>query len=288
VDAEGIAYWSDPDHHAWDEVWQNHPIARARANELVTGRPDQWPIACLRSVIPARLPLSRAASIGCGVGHLEKSLIELDLVRAVVGVDFSQDALDVAAEQAAASGIGDRVSYRCAEARDFLATERNFDAIFFHSSLHHLTGLESLLGQVRQALRPDGILYLDEYVGPSRDEWSWRDVLRWNRIYWSLPPSVRRTRVIRPPINREDPTEAVASSEILPAVETHFEIVFRRDYGGNIIAPIYPSLRRPDQPGGPSAEVFDAAVRMLLERDEGARVRAGSFHTVIIAKPRRS
>lgn len=288
MDADGIAYWSDPEHHAWDEVWLNHPLARARANRLVTGRPDLWPIASLRAVLPDRLPFPRAASIGCGVGNLERSLVELDFVRAVVGVDYSQDALDVASQRAAASGFGARVSYRRAEARDFLAGERDLDAIFFHSSLHHFTELDGLLDLVRRALRPHGILYLDEYVGPSRNEWSWRDVLRWNRIYWTLPRSVRRTRIIRPPINRDDPTEAVESSRILPAVEAHFETVFRRDYGGNILAPIYPSLRRPDQPGGPSAAVFDAAVQTLLERDEASSARAGSFHTVIIATPRRS
>jgi len=287
VDVEGAAYWSCPEHHGWDEVWLNHPLARARANQRVTGRSELWPIECLRAAIPERLPLRRAASVGCGVGHLERSLVGLGLVEHVVGVDYSQEALDLAIAQASAAGIEGRVSYRRADARDFLAKARDLDAVFFHSSLHHFTGLGALLGQVRAALRPDGILYLDEYVGPSRDEWSWRDLVRWNRIYWSLPRAVRRTRIIRPPINREDPTEAVASSQILPAVRTHFEIVVQRDYGGNILAPIYPSLLRPDQAGGPSGAVFDDAVRRLLTLDEAASARAPSFHAVIIARPRR-
>jgi SAM-dependent methyltransferase len=286
VDAEGIAYWSRPEHHAWDGVWLNHPLARAHANQRVTGRPDLWPIASLRATLPDRLPLRRTASIGCGVGNLERSLVELDFVQTVIGVDYSQNALDVASERATAAGFGDQVSYRCAEARDFLTEEREFDAIFFHSSLHHFTGLDALLGQVREALRPDGILYLDEYVGPSRNEWSWRDLLRWNRIYWTLPLPARRTRVIRAPINRDDPSEAIESSGILSAVEAHFEIALRRDYGGNILAPIYPSLRRPDQPGGPTETAFDDVVRRLMALDDVASASGNSFHTVIIARPR--
>ena len=288
MDAEGIAYWSRPEHHGWDEVWLNHPLVRARANQRVTGSPDLWPIASLRAAVPDRLPLPRTASIGCGIGNLEHSLIDLDLVRTVVGVDYSPNAIDVAARRAAASGRADRISYRCAQARDFLAAEPDLDAIFFHSSLHHFTDHESLLRLVRGALRPDGVLFLDEYVGPSRNEWSWRDVLRWNRMYWSLPRSVRRTRIIRPPVSRDDPTEAVESSRILPAVAAHFEVVLRRDYGGNVLAPIYPSLRRPDQTGGPSDAVFDDAVRRLLAWDDVASARAQSFHTVIIARPRRN
>jgi hypothetical protein len=119
---------------------------------------------------------------------------------------------------------------------------------------------------VRRALAPRGILYVDEYVGPSRDEWGWRHLLRWNVVYRSLPAAARRTHVIRRPINREDPTEAIASSGILPAVESHFRVLARRDYGGNLLAPIYPSLLRSDQPGGPPPELFDGAVRDLLDR----------------------
>ena len=72
-------------------------------------------------------------------------------------------------------------------------------------------------------------------------------------MYRSLPAAVRRTKIIRRPINVEDPTEAVASSGILPAVEEHLRVLARRDYGGNLLEPIYPSLLRPDQPERPGA-----------------------------------
>jgi hypothetical protein len=98
---------------------------------------------------------------------------------------------------------------------------------------------------------------------------------------------VRRTRVIRSPVNREDPTEAVASSAILPAITEHFRVLARRDYGGQLLAPIYPSLRRPDQPGGPSPEVFDRVVGGLLDREDRLLARGGeSFQSVVVAEPR--
>jgi hypothetical protein len=134
-------------------------------------------------------------------------------------------------------------------------------------------------------LKPGGILYLDEYVGPARGEWKWQDLVRWNAVYRALPAAVRRTRVVRRPINREDPTEAIASSGILSAVAEHFRVLARRDYGGNLLAAIYPSLLRPDQPGGPPRGVFDRVVASLLAREDRLLARgAPAFHTVVVAE----
>jgi SAM-dependent methyltransferase len=283
-----MSYWSDPGKHGWDELWQNHPAVRAWINRRVTGDPGKWPIGWLPRVVPDRLPFRRAVSIGCGLGNLERSLVELGVAVRVTGVDASVEALGQARSAASAAGLADQISYVAADAWNFLAGTRGLDAVLFHSSLHHFDRLPDFLGLVRAALSPRGILYLDEYVGPARGEWTWRQLIRWNRLYRSLPAAVRRTRVVRRPINREDPTEAIESSGILPAVERHFRVLARRDYGGNLLAPIYPSLRRPDQAEGPSRAAFDAAVESLLAREE--RMLGGdpgsSFHAVVVAEPR--
>jgi len=283
-----MSYWSDLERHGWDELWQNHPAVRARVNLLVTGDPAKWPIEFLPQVVADRLPLRRAVSIGCGVGHLERSLVEIGLVERVTGVDASLVALERARSAAAEAGLSDRISYVAADARAFLGGARGLDAVFFHSSLHHFDRLPAFLGLVRSALSARGLLYFDEYVGPARAEWTWRHLLRWNHRYWRLPRAVRRTRVIRRPINRDDPTEAVESSGILPAVARYFRVIARRDYGGNLLAPIYPSLRRPDQPGGPPPSLFDAAVGALLAQEERllAREAGASYHAVVVAEPR--
>ena len=279
-----MSYWSDPGRHAWDDVWLNHPAARAAANRRATGDPAKWPVQALPDVAADRLPFRRTLSIGCGLGNLERSLVELSYVEAVIGLDLSSEALARARGSAEAAGMSDRIAYVVADAWEWLRAEKNFDAIFFHSSLHHFDRIPDFLGLVREALAPRGVLFLDEYVGPSRDEWSWRHLARWNRIYWALPGEVRRTRVIRRPINRDDPTEAVESSGILPAVETQFRVLARRDYGGNLLAPIYPSLKRPGGADGPSPEVFDTAVGKLLAAEEALLAREPGYHAVVVAE----
>ena len=282
----GGSYWSRLERHTdWGGHWMNHPAARAAINRRVTGDPARWPIAWLPDVVAGRIPFGRALSVGCGVGNFERSLVELGIVRQVTGIDASAEVLAVARRSAAEAGMAERISYVHADARDTIEAERGLDAIFFHASLHHFDRLDALMAAVGRALAVRGVLYLDEYVGPARDEWTWRHLLAWNAVYRALPAAVRRTKVIRRPINVEDPTEAVASSAILPAVSKHMRLIARRDYGGNLLEPIYPSLLRPNQAGGPAPEVFDACIEKLLAREDRllARGRA-SYFTVVVAE----
>lgn len=285
--ATEASYWSCLDRHTdWDAVWMSHTAVRARINRRVTGDSSRWPIAWLPSVVPDRAPFARALSIGCGVGNFERSLVELGIVRTVTGIDASAEVIVEARRRANEAGAAGRIQYVAADARETLKSARDLDAIFFHASLHHFDRLPELLSTVRRALQPRGILYLDEYVGPARDEWTWAHLLKWNAVYRTLPAAVRRTRIVRRPINREDPTEAIASSGILPAVAEHFRVIARRDYGGDLLTVIYPSLLRPDQPNGPSPQLFHEVIESLLDREERLLARGlGSFQTVVVAEP---
>ena len=140
---------------------------------------------------------------------------------------------------------------------------------------------------LRRALKPEGLLYLDEYVGPSRDEWTLAHELRWNWHYYRLPKSVRRVGRIRPPINFEDPTEAVASSDILPAIAREFDLLEQRDYGGNLLSVIYANMYRPtSHPPSPRAD-FDGAIARLLDAEDALLADGEpSFHSVVLARPK--
>jgi hypothetical protein len=100
-----------------------------------------------------------------------------------------------------------------------------------------------------------------------------------------LPRSSRRTRLIRAPINDEDPTEAIASHEIVPAIERSLRVLERRDYGGNLLSLLYPNLRRPDETSGPRDRTeFQTAVQRLLSWEDALLGKARSYFTVIVAE----
>ena len=288
---EPVNYWDSVDAHSRvEEIWASHPLVRRYINQAVTGDPDVWPTTWLKARLAGELPLARTMSIGCGMGQFERDLVRLDIVRQVIGVEISPVCVEEATRLAVEAGAAGRIEYRCADAWEEIAAARDLDAILFHASLHHFDRLEELTALLRRALRPGGYLYIDEYVGPAPEEWSWLDELRWNWHYYHLPKSVRRVGRIRPPINYDDPTEAVESSSILPAIERDFEIVERRDYGGNLLAVIYGNLRRPShQPPAPRRE-FDDAVAQLIAAEKELLRRGGSstpsFHAVVLARPR--
>ena len=286
---ERPAYWERLEKHTdWDEIWMNHPLVRARINKRVTGTEGQWPLLWFKERMGKRIPFESVLSIGCGVGNLERSLIEHGIALAATGVDTSTTAIGEARTRAEQAGMAGRIEYVVADSRRYLAGLGRAPAVFFHESLHHFDRLDELLTLVREALIPAGILYLDEYVGPARTEWSISRMAFLNAVYRLLPSQVRRVGVIRRPINREDPTEAVASSGIHSAVGKHFRVLERRDYGGNLLAVLYPALRRPTGPADPLGKVFDATVERLLNMEERILRQSGvfsdrSFQSVVVA-----
>ncbi|KAB2959397.1 MAG: class I SAM-dependent methyltransferase [Thermoanaerobaculia bacterium] len=287
------AYWDDLTHHvAVEEIWMGHPAARARINRRVSGDPAIWPTTWLKHRLGARAPLARTASLGSGTGNLERDLVRQGIVARVTGVELSATCVEEARRLADAEGFASRIDYESADARAWLEEARGYDAIFFHGSLHHFDRLPALFAAVARALAPGGLLWFDEYVGPAADEWGPRHLLLWNLIYrLRLPPAARRARLVRAPRNDADPTESVASSAILPALEHHFRVLERRDYGGQLLTPIYPYLRRPDHRPPALREVFDHAVERLLDLEEVMLAHPGypdcaTHYCVVLATPR--
>jgi SAM-dependent methyltransferase len=282
-----MSYWSDLSHYESAEAqsWMAHPLVRVRINERVSGASELWPTDWLRLAFADRLPLQRTVSIGCGRGSLERDLVGKGIVTQICGVDLSLAALEEARLAAAESGLSGAIEYVRADAHAYLAAQSDLDAVFFHASLHHFADPERTLSVARNSLRPGGLLYLDEYTGPSMGEWTLRKLAAYNFLYWMLPKEVRRVRRIKRPVNPEDPTEAIAASRILPAVHRLFNQVEQRDYGGNLVSMLYPNMQI-DPPA--SREKLDQVIEFLLDLEDlmlrhRKLTRWVSFHSVVVA-----
>ncbi len=289
VEGQGGSCWDSVERHTRDELfWMADPIVRERINRRISGDPRVWPLTWFKNRFATRLPLGRVLSVGCGLGNLEREIVRWGIASSVVGVDLAAAPLAQALQSASLEGMTDRIAYVRGDASALLRRPAVWDGVFFHGSLHHIADVPGVLDLVAAALKPHGLLYLDEFVGRSRDQWRWRHLILANLAYRLLPRSVRRTRIIRSPVTDEDPTEQIHSSWILREVEKRFRVIERRDYGGNLALLIYPSLRRPG-PGGPTRLQLDRAVRRLLDlEDRILRPRplfsATSFHTLIVAE----
>jgi len=256
-------------------------VVRRYINASVSGSPDCWPTDWLQSLVRPH-HFSTAVSLGCGDGPLDRDLVAKGICSSILGIDISQGALELARAKAAALGLVG-VEYRQGDLNSLDLPRGVFDAAFAHQALHHVEDLDGCLAMTASALRPGAMLYVDEYVGPSRGEWTKAMIAEADRLFVSLPASVKRRRHIGVPVDRRDPTEGVRSSEILSTVSRYFRTEERRDYGGNFLAVIHPHLRL-DQL---SPAERDDLLRSIIEAEiEHLRSGAASWYTVLIAIPR--
>lgn len=286
-------YWDDVETHIGKEqleaFWMSHPAVRACLNGRITGNPHQWPLDWFKIRLASRLPFSDSLSVGCGTGSLEREVVKIGITRRVLGIDVAEHPLEYARTKAEEEGLTG-IEYRCADAWNVLDGGRRFDSVFVHAALHHFDRPADLLGRIREVLNPGGILYIDDYIGPSMKDWTWRGLLLPNLVYYLLPRKLRRPGLVRTPVNPRDPTEAVASGEILSGLYRHFQILERRDYGGQLLSLLYPNLARPgNAPGAPTTEAFDRAVDFILRLEDRLLAHprwpgSRSFHTVVIAQ----
>jgi SAM-dependent methyltransferase len=114
-------------------------------------------------------------------------------------------------------------------------------------SAHHFTELEHIFSQVKRALKPAGLFFLYEFVGPSQFQWTDQQLAIINDLLQILPAKYRQyipfsgqlkeqsRRMSVAEMNTYDPSEAIRSAEIIPLLPQYFNIVERIDYGGTIL-----------------------------------------------------
>ncbi len=261
-------------------TWLHDRFVRTIVNERVSGSAGRWPMDWLESL--ALQPFGDVVSLGCGTGALERDLSRRSLARRILGLDLSPAALEVAAREAESAGCSG-IDYQIANLDQLTLPTASCDAVFVHQALHHVKNLESCLDVVARALRPDGILYIDEYVGPSRHEWKRGDLDRLREVFVTLPAPARRVRRLGLPVDWKDPSEAVRSSEIEVLVAERFDLVARRPYGGNLMAPLMPNL---DLDRLPEAEHEEWVRRFAAAEDRWIAEGEKSYYVTAVYRPR--
>jgi SAM-dependent methyltransferase len=284
------AYWDAHNLAPAEDVryWLAVPEIRRAVNRRMTGKPDTLYITEL--VEGLERPVERVLSVGCGTGELERGVAGHGAARWIDGVDVSEVSLREAERLAAEQGFGDRIGYHRVDAARWLRAQGagSYGLVFFHGSLHHIENLEEVLSLAARALSgaSPGLLYVDEYVGPSRDEWTAEDLGFAAGLFGLVPPEHRRTPAVWPPIAIEDPTEMIRSSAIDPILRRHFELVDHRPYYGNVLLPLVAAIRGSALERPEVAAVLREAID--LEEHLAARGLLRSLYAVYVGKPRGS
>lgn len=235
-------FWDDgapgePENHYWGA----QPLVRRAINRRVTGDPNCWPMEWFRNRYTPQ-PLLRGLSVGCGPGLLERDVLAKGICRTVDGIDFSREAIAQARRGAEEANLAHALEYSVGDVNALVLAPERYDIVFFHGSLHHVRSVERALGEVRRALKPGGLLFLDEYMGPARSEWRDADWAFARSAFDSLPDELKNRRELMIPIPLDDPLESIRSSAILPEARRLFRILEDRPYGGNVLWFVFPCL----------------------------------------------
>ena len=193
-----------------------------------------------------RTPVERALSLGCGGGNLERGLIWLKAASSIDAYDASPESIRIANELAAKYELSQYLRYAVADINKLELPAGAYDFVVAKMSLHHFDDLDHVYAQVRRALKPGGVFMFNEFVGPTRFQWSDLQLDLANRVLQALPKQLRRSAfsgeelstIARPTVDemiRMDPTEAVDSAQIVPLLSKHFEILEIRKYGGTLL-----------------------------------------------------
>jgi ubiquinone/menaquinone biosynthesis C-methylase UbiE len=233
------------DVHLQASNWWIIPAVRARWNEKITGRPElpYEPYVVNRYLRDKRdLHLLSLGSGACGhemafARHPQFGLIEC--------VDITPGLLRQAETQAREQGLHNmRFEVRDVNAMPW--PEATYDIVFFHAALHHFRNVPAVVAGVHRALRPGGLLIFNDYVGPNRLQWTAAQLSATNELLRQLPVAYRqrfmsrriKTQVSGPGWLRmliSDPSEAVESELIRPAVHRHFRVLEEKAIGGNLL-----------------------------------------------------
>ena len=224
-----------------DHYWGAQPLVRRAINRRVTGDPNCWPMDWFRRRY-AGSPLPLGISVGCGEGLLERDAVAKGICAAMEGIDFSKEAVAEARRGAEEAGLSRALAYRLEDINALELPQEHYDIAFFHGSLHHVRSVERVLTQVRRSLKPGGLLYLDEYMGPSRTEWTDADWSFARSAFEALPEEVKNRPELMIPLPLDDPLESIRSSAIHPQTARLFRVLEDRPYGGNILWFVFPCL----------------------------------------------
>ncbi|SHL53254.1 Methyltransferase domain-containing protein [Bradyrhizobium lablabi] len=140
-------------------------------------------------------PIKSIISLCCGFGNVERYFVtRLPGVEYCLGLDLSEGALAHARQRA--QGLAVKMEYAAADLNDYDWKPHGYDLVIANGALHHISNLEGVLDGMRRTLKPGGLLYACEYVGPSYMAHPPRQLELINALAFMMPPELRARKPI--------------------------------------------------------------------------------------------
>lgn len=272
----------------------DHPVVQEYVYDTYLNGQD--PFEYVGTFLP-RVPCEFGLEIGCGSGQLSINLVKEGICRHIDAFDVSEQAIEIGRETAKEEEVS-TIRFDVADANSIFLAENKYDFVYMCNSLHHVEKLEHLYEQVNNALTEDGIFFANDYVGPTRMQWTEKQMEIMNAVLSLLPDRYRRSslksfrirkEIERLPVEtyeRIDPSEGVRSAEILPLAKERLDIIEIRPLGSSIIYELfYGMIHNFDENSD-----LDTTLLRLICLLESTLIREGALESdfaCFIAKKRR-
>jgi SAM-dependent methyltransferase len=228
--------------------WMCPPIIQ-HINKLVCGEPINGIHAGFHRELALRRGSSvgprRAISVGCGDGSKEISLVQSGLIDKFDLFEVSTDRITKGQTKVKTLGLENRVFFHHEDALE--TDQKHYDLVYWNNALHHMPDVRMALEWSHSRLREGGLFAMDDFVGPSRFQWTDEMLAYCNLVrgwlsdrYFVNPLNSRRPIskiVTRPTIEAmiaSDPSEAADSGNIIPALKDIFPSAHIQPTGGVI------------------------------------------------------
>jgi SAM-dependent methyltransferase len=165
----------------------------------------------------------------------EMKLLRHGIVRSFDLYELAETRIAAGRELAKKQKLENRVRFIQGDAFDLANEAQSYDMVHWNNSLHHMLNVEHAIEWSWKVLKPGGLFYMDDFVGPDRFQWTPTMLLAATAVRQSLPdrflinpqtPSAMLPRVVQNvdpvKLRQSDPSEAADSSRILDCVKRHF------------------------------------------------------------------
>lgn len=227
--------------------WADHPIVWKRVCELAFGSAVCDVSDFLRGLKPS-LANQRVLSLCSGDGEFEIDMVARGVFGEVLGLDLSPVRVQAAKARCnlLPAELYGRCAFSVADVNKLNLPAACVDAVFAKSALHHIEGIDELFSGVRSYLRPEGRLIALDFFGPSRFQWTDKQLREVHRI-WNeelpleckiAPNGVPYEPIQRPSVDEMvalDPSEAVRSGELYDKLREYFTVEVDIALGGTLL-----------------------------------------------------
>lgn len=233
--------------------WWIIPKVRKRWNYLITGDENMvYEDYVLQKHLQGKSNL-KMLSLGSGVCSHEIYFAQHPVFSEIKCVDFAANLLEKAKKKSDELKLTN-MSFATEDVYKLRLEDDYYDIVLFHSSLHHFANIETLLRtRIIPTLKKGGLVIINEYVGPNRLQYPNSQLKAINEALKLIPTSYKKRfkmdlakrSTSGPGLLRmivADPSECVESENIVPTLNTLFDKVEERPFGGNILMPLFKDI----------------------------------------------